>query len=87
MNKLQNVTRDDYRQPNQMPRQMTTSKSKSQPSHMGLLRKKGYSLRTAAPLLGVHFGHLHQVLQGRRESRRLIRAVEALPTIKKGSKQ
>ena len=43
------------------------------------LRKKGYSLRTAAPLLGVHFGHLHQVIQGRRESRRLIAAIEKLP--------
>lgn len=43
------------------------------------LQKKGYTLRTAAPHLGVHFGHLHQVLQGKRDSRSLLLAVEALP--------
>lgn len=43
------------------------------------LRTKGWSYRTAAPLLGVHYTHLCQVLTGRRKSRRLLAAIEALP--------
>jgi len=48
-----------------------------------LLRRKGWSLRTAAPLLGVHFSHLHHVLKGRRESRALLSRIEELPTREK----
>jgi lambda repressor-like predicted transcriptional regulator len=58
---------------------MPISKSKSPADHLSILKDKGWSLRTAAPHLGVHFGHLHQVLQGRRESQRLLRAIQQLP--------
>ena len=43
------------------------------------LLSKGWSLRAAAARLGVHFGHLHKVLQGERASRRLIAAILSLP--------
>jgi len=39
----------------------------------------GWSCRTAAPVLGVCFQHLNQVLTGDRESRRLTTAILALP--------
>ena len=39
----------------------------------------GWSCRTAAPLLGVCYQHLNQVLTGDRESRRLTAAINALP--------
>jgi len=58
---------------------MPTSKSITAAEAREILHEKGYSLRTAAPLLGVHFGHLHQVLQGRRDSRRLLTAIKHLP--------
>lgn len=53
--------------------------AKPESTHKAILHDKGYSLRLAAPVLGVHFRHLHEVLQGRRKSRRLLRAIEALP--------
>lgn len=59
---------------------MTNHISKPATRHKALLRDKGWSLRTAAPLLGVHFTHLHYVLQGRRKSRRLLAAIEELPS-------
>jgi plasmid maintenance system antidote protein VapI len=43
------------------------------------LKKKGWSNRRAAPVLGVTYPHLNKVLNGHRESRRLLRAVMALP--------
>lgn len=43
------------------------------------LKAKGWSYRTAAPVLGVHYTHLARVLTGRRISRRLIDAIAALP--------
>lgn len=39
----------------------------------------GWSYRRAAPVLGVTYQHLSEVLNGRRESQRLLRAVAALP--------
>ena len=39
----------------------------------------GWSYRAAAPLLGVNFSHLAKVLTGRRESKRLLAAIAALP--------
>lgn len=39
----------------------------------------GWSYRAAAPLLGVSYQHLCQVLNGERQSRRLIAAVNTLP--------
>jgi len=39
----------------------------------------GWSYRAAAPVLGVSYQHLAQVLTGERQSRRLLSAVQALP--------
>lgn len=39
----------------------------------------GWSYRAAAPLLGVSYQHLCQVLTGVRQSRRLTAAILALP--------
>jgi hypothetical protein len=39
----------------------------------------GWSYRSAAPVLGVSYQHLCQVLNGERPSRRLTAAVLALP--------
>lgn len=47
--------------------------------HKRLLKKKGWSYRKAAPVLGVHFTHLDRVLQGARESRALLQRIEELP--------
>jgi hypothetical protein len=47
--------------------------------HKRLLKKKGWSYRKAAPVLGVHFTHLDRVLQGTRESRALLQRIEDLP--------
>lgn len=43
------------------------------------LREAGWSYRTAAPVLRVHWSHLAQVLTGRRKSDRLCEAVLSLP--------
>ena len=43
------------------------------------LKAKGWSYRTAAPELGVCYQHLAFVLTGRRQSRRLLDKIEALP--------
>lgn len=48
--------------------------------HKRLLAAKGWSRRAAAPLLGVHVSHLDLVLNGHRQSRRLLDRIEALPT-------
>jgi hypothetical protein len=40
---------------------------------------KGWTLRTAAPHLGVHWTHLHHVLKGDRKSNSLLARVAALP--------
>jgi transcriptional regulator with XRE-family HTH domain len=42
------------------------------------LRERGWSLRRAAEQLGVTHVHLSYVLQGRRESRRIMAAIERL---------
>jgi len=43
------------------------------------LKSKGWTQRTAAPHLSVTYQHLCLVLNGKRESRRLILAVHRLP--------
>ena len=43
------------------------------------LKELGWSYRRVAPLLGVRFEHLCLVLNGVRESRRLLDAIESLP--------
>ena len=44
-----------------------------------ILKKKGWTYRTAAPQLGVGFVHLSRVLNGHRNSRRLLAAIASLP--------
>lgn len=44
-----------------------------------LLKKKGWSYRKAAPVLGVCYQHLSDVLNGQRESRRILNAIQELP--------
>lgn len=55
----------------------------SLPSKVNEARKslaaKGWSYRSAAPVLGVHHVHLALVLKGHRESKRLLAAIAALP--------
>lgn len=43
------------------------------------LKNYGWSYRTAAPVLGVTYTHLSLVLNGQRDSRRLLAAVNRLP--------
>jgi transcriptional regulator with XRE-family HTH domain len=43
------------------------------------LKRKGWSHRTAARELGVSFEHLNRVLNGHRESRRLLTQITKLP--------
>ena len=43
------------------------------------LKRKGWSYRTAAPELGVCYQHIAHVLTQRRDSKRLLAAIEALP--------
>jgi hypothetical protein len=42
------------------------------------LKKKGWTYRTAAPELAVHWGHLAHVLRGARESRSLLGRIAKL---------
>ena len=42
------------------------------------LKRKGWSYRTAAPVLGVTYQHLCLVLCGRRESSRLMQAIATI---------
>lgn len=43
-----------------------------------ILRLRGWSYRSAAPVLGVHYTHLCQVLNGQRISRRLLNAIHSI---------
>lgn len=43
------------------------------------LKKRGWTYRAAAPVLGVTPYHLTQVLNGHRESLRLLTAISAIP--------
>lgn len=55
---------------------MTTTKPQTR--HKRILKGLGLSYRKAAPILGVHFTHLDRVLQGRRESKSLLKRIESL---------
>jgi hypothetical protein len=44
-----------------------------------ILRAKGWTLRPAAEVLGVHWTHLHKVLTGERHSARLLAKLAYLP--------
>ena len=59
---------------------MSTQKHKPLSHYRESLRSKGWSLRTAAPVLGVHFSHVHHVLSGSRASLALLRRIDSLPT-------
>jgi hypothetical protein len=58
---------------------MPTCKSKPTSDPKARLRAKGWTLRPAAALLGVHWTHLNRVLRGERHSASLLRRVESLP--------
>lgn len=44
------------------------------------LKAKGWSYRKAAPVLGVTYQHLCEVLNGHRTSRRLVTAIATMPS-------
>lgn len=58
---------------------MTTNKALPHSRHKQLLKKRGWSYRTAAPVLDVHWTHLYRVLKGTRHSKALLARIEALP--------
>jgi len=43
------------------------------------LKRRGWSYRRVAPELGVTYQHLCLVLTGKRESRRLLKAIKEIP--------
>lgn len=47
------------------------------------LKRKGYSYRSAAPLLDVTYQHLSEVLNAKRESRRVMQKIQNLPPLEK----
>ena len=52
-----------------------------------LLKDRGYSYRTAAPALGVCYQHLAFVLNGQRQSLRLLKRIsDLLPAPAKGER-
>lgn len=53
------------------------------PNYKEELKLKGWSYRTAAPLLGVSARHLCLVLAGKRKSEPLCRRISELPPRKK----
>lgn len=50
------------------------------------LKSLGWSYRRVSPKLGVTYQHLSEVLNGRRSSRRLLRAIQNLPVAKREAK-
>lgn len=58
---------------------MTTIKPTPAIRHKRLLAEKGWSYRTAATELDVHWTHLNRVLQGERISKRLLKRIEQMP--------
>lgn len=47
------------------------------------LKRKGYSYRAAAPLLDVTYQHLSEVLNAKRNSRRVLVKIKTLPPLEK----
>ena len=47
--------------------------------HKQLLKTRGWSYRAAAAELGISYPHLSNVLNGHRESRRLLASLSRLP--------
>ena len=48
-------------------------------AHKVTIKRRGWSQQKAAAFIGVSYEHLNRVLNGHRESRRLLAAIEALP--------
>lgn len=51
------------------------------------IRKLGWAQQKVAPVLGVGYEHLNRVLNGHRDSRRLIRLIFALPPAPRGQER
>jgi len=49
------------------------------------LKDRGWSYRTAAPLLGISYQHLCWVLNGQRSSRRVLKKIELIPARQQAS--
>lgn len=65
---------------------MPTTKHPTPAQARQTLKKKGWSYRSAAPLLGVNFSHLYRVLSGERHSERVLTGVATLPARKEVAK-
>jgi hypothetical protein len=64
---------------------MATTKTTTKIPHLRGLHAKGWTLRTAAPMLGVTAQHLNEVLRGRRHSRSLLSRLASMPVRKDGA--
>lgn len=62
-----------------MPAEAITKRSPEIQAARNELRRKGYSQEAAAVQLGVTRVHLTFVLNGRRQSRRILSAIQDLP--------
>lgn len=62
-----------------MPSHSTTKRPAPVQEARNALRRKGWRQAEVARLLGVTPVHLSYVLNGRRQSRRLLRAIASLP--------
>jgi transcriptional regulator with XRE-family HTH domain len=49
------------------------------------LKRRGWSYRSAAVLLGITYQHLSYVLNGHRDSRRILAAIERIPEREKAA--
>jgi hypothetical protein len=63
-----------------MPSDTTTNRPAAVQAARNSLRAKGWTQAAAAQVLGVTPIHLCYVLNGRRESRRVLTAISQLPT-------
>jgi hypothetical protein len=51
------------------------------------LKKLGWTYRSVAPVLQVHFTHLAHVMRGTRPAGRILRAIEGLPSFKEWKRE
>jgi transcriptional regulator with XRE-family HTH domain len=49
------------------------------------LKERGWTYRSAAQVLGITYQHLSYVLNGHRESRRVLAAIERIPEREKAA--
>lgn len=57
---------------------MTTLNPAPANKYKRILKERGWSYRTAAPVLGVQFSHLFRVLKGERKSSALLKRIEQI---------